>query len=240
MIACKKDHENTLNITLIDLDGNSYKTIQIGTQIWMAENLKTTLYADGTKIPLIEQSPDWEALGYRDKAMSYYNNSIQHKATYGALYTWAAAMNGYEGSAVMVQGVCPDGWHLPGDGEWKELEIYLGMNPSEADRFNFRGTNEGSQLAAYASLWNHDPMLNDNETLVNNADFGKSGFEAIPAGHRSPNGLFNQMGEIAVFWSSSESGDSYGLTRLLHSYNTRVHRFTDSKKEGYSVRCLKN
>ena len=240
--SCEKDQNETK--VLVDFDGNSYKTIQIGDQIWMAENLKTTHYANGTAIPMLENETDWKELGYNEKAMCFYNNSMSNEESYGALYNFEAAVNGSEdtgGSEALVQGVCPDGWHLPSDSEWKELEVFLGMSQEEANMFGFRGTNEGSKLAGDSVLWMKGPVMNGKEFLVDNTDFESSHFMALPGGYRSGNtGGFYQLGDIAVFWSSNPSGDTLALTRLLHFYNTRVYRFTDSRKNGYQVRCLKD
>ena len=234
---CEVDNDNPKNLTVTDYDENEYKTVQIGNQIWMAENLKTTHYSDGTVIQVVENGMEWIALDYSEKAMCYYDNLISNRDEYGALYTWAAAMNGSNSSVANpseVQGVCPDGWHLPSDDEWKELEMYLGMNPSDADMFNFRGANEGSKLAGDSSLW-------INGALESDIEFGSSGFNALPAGYRPPySEIYSQLGDIAEFWSSTESGDTLVLTRLLHFYNTRVNRFTFSKKDAHSVRCIKD
>lgn len=234
---CKEDNDNHQSLSVTDYDGNEYKTVQIGTQIWMAENLKTTHYADGTAIQLVENGTDWVLLVHSAKAMCYYDNSITNKDEYGALYNWEAAMNGSISSVANpsdVQGVCPDSWHLPSDDEWKELEMYLGMNQSVAEMYSFRGTNEGSKLAGDSSLW-------INGALEGDIEFGSSGFNALPGGYRPPyNEIFSQLGDIAEFWSSTESGDTLVFTRLLHFYNTRVHRFTISKKDGHSVRCIKD
>lgn len=235
--SCKEDIENDKILAVTDFDGNVYKTVQIGNQIWMVENLKTTHYSDGTLIQLVENETDWTDLKYADIAMCYYDNSVVNKETYGALYTWAAAMNGSNSSVTNtsgVQGVCPDSWHLPSDAEWKELEMYLGLSQTEADKYNFRGTNEGSRLAGDSSLWNEGILVNDLE-------FGSSGFMALPAGYRNADsGRFYQLQELGTFWSATESGDTLGITRLLNPHWTQVHRFTYSKKDAYSVRCIKD
>lgn len=241
---CDKGNDNSSINEVADYDGNRYKTIQIGDQIWMAENLKTAHYANGVEIQLVESGLDWVALTYTDKAMCYYDNTAENKDTYGALYTWAAAVNGSFSSETNpggVQGICPVGWHLPSDNEWKELEMYLGMSQHEADMFSFRGSNEGSKLAGESSLWD-GPIVNENERLIDNADFGTSCFNALPGGYRTAysNGLFSQSEDIAEFWCATESGDTLALIRLLHYYNTSVYRFTSSKKSGASVRCIKD
>ena len=110
-----------------DIDGNVYPTVTIGSQVWMAKNLETTRYPDGTPILLVDTIPAWDALNESSKAYCWYGDEIKNKDTYGALYTWAAAMNGAESSDAKpsgVQGVCPTGWHLPSDAEWTEREEY--------------------------------------------------------------------------------------------------------------------
>ncbi len=234
---CKKDPGSQDNLTIQDLDGNIYNTIQIGDQVWMSENLRTTHYANGTEIVCIADENAWGSLSITDKAMCYYANSITNGESYGALYTWAAAMNGEvssENNPSKVQGVCPDGWHLPSDNEWKELEMNLGMSQSEADSYQFRGTNQGSKLAGNESHWNDGVLTADVE-------FGSSGFMALPAGWRaSENGGFYQLHELATFWSSTASFTTLTISRSLLPHWTQVHRFTSSKKDGYSVRCLKD
>ena len=127
LISCKKDDDNSANKdvvifnpnltydTVSDIDGNIYKTIKIGTQTWMAENLKTTRYNDGTEIPLLTNSSEWSknASGY----CWYENNSAKYKNTYGALYKWNTINTGH---------LCPIGWHIPSDTEWLTLINYAG------------------------------------------------------------------------------------------------------------------
>jgi uncharacterized protein (TIGR02145 family) len=112
--SCKKDEANVNNKTVTDKDGNVYETITIGTQIWMAENLKTTKYNDGTAIPQVTDNTSWDNLttpGY-----CWYNNEITNIA-YGALYNWNTVNTGK---------LCPTGWHVPTDAEWTNLTTYLG------------------------------------------------------------------------------------------------------------------
>ena len=120
----------------------------------MAENLKTTRYANGEEIRLVENGTDWNNLGYNDEAFGYYDNSLSNKDIYGALYTWAAAMNGAESSNFSIQGVCPDGWHLPSDDEWIELIGYVqkdGYSDNDGDALKSRtGWNENSGFDFYA------------------------------------------------------------------------------------------
>lgn len=226
----------TGNETVTDYDGNVYNTVQIGNQTWMAKNLKTTHYTNGTEITLVESNSTWDALTETDIAYCYYDNSTINADTYGALYTWAAAMNGSGSSNTNpsgVQGVCPDGWHLPSDEELKELELFLGMSQADVDATGWRGTNEGSKLVGNSGLWT-------NGTLESNAEFGTSGFLALPAGYRHYNGTFNGLSSHAYFWSSAEYNSSVAWRRSLYYNNSDVDRNYDSKDYGFSVRCVKD
>ncbi|MEN8156940.1 MAG: FISUMP domain-containing protein [Bacteroidota bacterium] len=219
--------------TLSDTDGNTYKTIQIGNQVWMAENLRATTYSDGTAIPLVEDSTTWSALGVADIAYCWNNNEINF--AYGALYNWAAAMHGAASSDAnpsTVQGVCPDGWHLPGDLEWKELEMYLGMSQAEAEADgNFRGTDEGGKLKETGIR--HWPYPNSNGT-------NESGFTGTPGGVRYYNGSFYSLGQDAYFHTSTANTDNYVWYRRLNDYWPNVMRRYTDRRSGFSVRCVED
>lgn len=223
--------------TIIDYDGNKYRTKKLGEQWWMVNNLKTTHYADGAEIPLVESLTAWEVLGYDGKAYCFYDNSKQdERRIYGALYTWAAVMNGNPGSdenPSRIQGVCPDGWHVPSDSEWKELEMFLGMTEAAADSVGLRGGNQGSKLASSASLW-LDGYLDSNP------DFGISGFHAQPGGGRRPDGSFDHKGHNANFWTSTEYSNTQTWSRHIYSNYSSIHRYKSLKSTGFSVRCVKD
>ena len=228
-------HENGYK-TLTDIDGNTYNTVKIGNQVWMAENLKTTHYADGTEITLAADITSWSNLSDTGKAYCYVNNLEENTSIYGLLYTWATAMNNTASSNTNpsnVQGVCPDGWHLPSDDEWKELEMYLGMSQVDADATGWRGTNEGAKLAGRKDLW-------DDQELENDAQFGTSGFMALPTGTRLPDGTFGGLSYRTWFWSSTEYGGGFAWDRYLNVDNPAVTRGFASKGYGFPVRCLKD
>ncbi|MCK4346430.1 MAG: hypothetical protein KAX05_14195 [Bacteroidales bacterium] len=221
--------------TVTDYDGNTYYTVKIGDQVWMAENLKVTHYHDGTPIQLVEDKSAWQELAYtKDKIYCYYDNSSANGDTYGALYTWETAMNGAGSSDTNpsgVQGVCPDGLHLPSDDEWKELEMYLGMSQESADWLGIRGTDEGSKLKeAGTAHW----------TSPNAGATNEVGFLALPGGSCS-NGVYSGIGDIAGFWSSTESSSIYAWTRRLAYAWSKVERNESGRKfYGYSVRCVRD
>ena len=217
-----------------DYEGNVYQTVQIGYRIWMAENLKSTYYSDGTAIPLVVEDSGWKNLGDDGKAYCWYDNSSDTGDIYGAIYSWAAAMNGADDTddnPCEVQGVCPTGWHMPSDSEWKELEIYLGMEPSEADATSYRGTDQGGKLKETGtSLWKSPNVGATNE----------SGFSALPGGHRGSNGVFYQLGEQAAFWTTTERRNSLMLSRMLFYTRADIFNHDRYKNFGFSVRCIRD
>ena len=226
----------TVTDPLIDYDGNVYQTVQIGNQLWMKENLKSTHYADGTALIDGTGAGDISGDTTTKYYFAYYDNE-NYVAVYGRLYTWAAVMNGASGSETnpgKVQGVCPDGWHVPGDDEWKELEMHLGMSEKEASLTYWRGTDEGAKLkeSGFNGLWRYSGTL-----YVGN---NKSGFTALPAGSRLYNESFRNLGERANFWTATESFSSYAWCRRLYYNYAEVYRYDDYKTRGYSVRCVKD
>lgn len=197
-------------------DGQIYEWVRIGDQVWMAENLNYDQSSYGN---------DW-----------CYDNNSSNCDTYGRLYDWAAVMQGASSSSSNpsgVQGVCPDGWHVPSDEEWKELEMKLGMSQSEADGTGDRGTNEGSKLAGNAYLWN-------DGDLENNSEFGSSGFTALPGGDRYYYGDFYSIGYYGFWWSSKEYSSMNAWRRKLYYYYSNVHRHHNAKEYGFSVRCVRD
>ncbi len=221
------------NSPVSDINGNQYSTFQLGDQVWMAENLKVIHYSDGTPIDRVESTDQWLSLDVNSKAYARYDNSDTDFGTYGALYTWSAAMNGSSSSDEYpgeIQGVCPDGWHLPSDSEWKQLEYDLGMSELDIRDDGWRGWEEGGMLKQPGtSLWIEPNYLGTNE----------SGFTAIPGGIRDEEGLFRDKGSFAAFWSSTGHED-VALMRGLHSNRGNVLRENYSRKSGLSVRCLKD
>jgi len=192
-------------------DGQTYQTVDIGAQTWMAENLN------------YETADSWE-----------YDNSSANGAVYGRLYNWDAAMNGEASSNTVpsgVQGVCPPGWHLPSDDEWKVLEMALGMSQSEADDTGWRGTDEGGKMKeAGTSHWDSP----------NTGATNSSGFTALPGGYRYSNGSFNYLGDLGFWWSSSEYSGTHAWYRILNYATGQVLRDSNHKAYGFSVRCLKD
>lgn len=207
--------------TVTDIEGNTYKTVVIGTQTWMAENLKTTKYNDGTAIPNVTDNTAWSQLS--TPAYCWYNNdAATYKDLYGALYNW---------HTVETSKLCPTGWHVPSDDEWKTLEMHLGMSQTDADNIGNRGTNEGIKLKS-TSGWNRNNGTNE------------SGFNALPGGYRGYSlGSFSSVSYYADFWTSTPSGSSYGYVwkrQLQYAPNSIVERDYASPSNGRSIRCVQD
>jgi len=207
---------NGLTGTIGDNDGNIYKTIGIGNQMWMAENLKTTKYNDGEAISLVTDNDIWRNLvtsGY----CWYDNAEASYKATYGALY------NGY---AVNTGKLCPTGWHVPTRSEWSILVTYLGGFLSDAG---------GKLKEAGTTHW-----LSPNTGATN-----LSGFTGLPGGSRDYYwGSFgygaSTVNPYGFWWTSTIDLPNTLWYHSLHYWDSYVGGSASSLKYGYSVRCIKD
>jgi uncharacterized protein (TIGR02145 family) len=202
--------------TLTDQEGNVYKTIVIGNQEWMAENLKTSIYRNGDAIANITVNGQWSAFTTTG-AWSYFNNDIQYDCPYGKLYNWYAVAD--------ARNLCPSGWHVPTDAEWTTLTSFLGGESNAGGKMKSVGTIE-----AGTGLW-HEP----NQDATN-----ESGFSGIPAGTRHPLGSFFNFSGNDYKWSSTEYDTAYAWFSNLN-YNSRsAFRNYYNKRGGFTVRCLRD
>ena len=215
---------NELSFTTLspvtDIDGNVYNTVAIGAQVWITENLKTTRYNDGTLIPNVTDGATWKLL--TSGAYCWYdNNEAKYKSYLGALYNWYT---------VETSTLCPTGWHVPSDDEWKTLEIHLGMTKAQTDSVGNRGTDEGTKLKValreIGSSWS--PSHGTNTT----------GFTAYPGGFcYDGSGL---IGYYGYWWSSTQPNTFHGWYRSLNYVQGGIQRNFADIKYGFSVRCLKD
>jgi uncharacterized protein (TIGR02145 family) len=206
--------------TVTDIDGNVYKTTVIGKYVWMSENLKTTSYNNGTKIPKVSESNAWPGLD--SAAYCWYNDNESNAVTYGALYNWFAVNTGI---------LCPVTWRVPSDEEWKYLEGYAdslyGVGNLVWDKSGLRGYNAGKRLKA---TWGW--RLGGSGT----DDFG---FSALPAGERL-NSFNNTLNSSGFFWSSTGDGQSNAWYRcMIYSFDY-VSRDIHPRRMGFSVRCIRD
>ena len=226
LLAAGVPYENIIGFTCGDVitdirDGQTYTTVLIGGQCWMAENLNIGKMIPGTST----QTNNGTIEKY------CYNDVSNNCDTYGGLYQWDEMMQ-YT-TVESSQGICPTGWHLPSDLEIKTLEMTLGMSQTEADMTGSRGTDEGSQLAGNAALWTPSG-------LTSNAAFGSSGFDALPAGQRLLNGSFNSQAFTEYFWTSTDNGGNPWYRYIFYSVPTIDRRASNSGLIGWSVRCVKD
>ena len=216
--------------TVTDYDNNTYNTVQIGNQCWMKENLKTTRYSDGTSISLGSSTSTSTAYRY------YPNGNSSNVSTYGYLYNWKAVMRNSSSSSANpsgVQGICPNGWHVPSDAEWTQLTDY------ESSQSEYVcGSNNTNIAKALASSTGWSSSSNTcavgNNSSANNA----TGFSAVPAGFYS--GGYASFGSGAYFWSATQGSSTYAYIRYLYYHNADVGRAYADKSYGYSVRCLRD
>lgn len=209
----------TAHEIVTDIDGNRYLYVTIGNQIWMAENLKTTHYRNGDEIPNVTDDVEWSTLS--TGAYRNYENNKDSVDTYGRLYNWHSLNDS--------RNIAPEGWHVPSDEDWKELEMALGMNQESADGTGFRGAGVGGKLKETGT---------DHWESPNTGATNESGFSALPGGYCSTSGNFNNMGNEGCFWSSTESSSSSWFRALKYDFS-EVNRNTLNKEYGFSVRCVK-
>lgn len=196
-----------------DADGNKYATVKIGSQWWMAENLRTTRYRNGDSIAEIAGSELWT--DSETGACCVYGNDTSHIRVFGRLY------NGYAVSD--VRQLAPSGWHIPTDEEWERLIAFLGGTQTAGGRLK----EEGTQHWAYP----------------NTGASNEAGFYATGSGYRNNlSGAFAGMGQTGIWWSASHDGVAEPLiwVRELLYNNTSVARHSSSLQYGYAVRCVKD
>jgi uncharacterized protein (TIGR02145 family) len=203
-----------------DVDGNTYNTVKIGNQWWMSENLKTTKYNDNASITNVTDDDVWKDLTTPAYCW-YFNDAATYKNTCGAIYNWYAINTGK---------LCPAGWHVSTDDDWKTLEMYLGMTQEQADGAYWRGTDQGIRLKTTTG-WSGD----GNGTNL-------SGFYGNPGGYRFyQDGHFYDQGTTGSWLTATEhTTGTTVLYRNLNSNYTGVFRQDAPKSAGKAVRCVSN
>jgi uncharacterized protein (TIGR02145 family) len=207
LISCKKES----NLKCIDADGNNYKMVRIGNQIWMAENLKTTHYNNGDEIATTPLNYDYE-LEIEPKYQWPSEGDEINVPIYGRLYTWFVAID--------ERNVCPPGWHLPSQQEWEILVNYLGGYAIAGGKMKEKGTLH----------WT------DPNTGANNS----SGFKALPGGNRIQYGMFNVIGKSSSYWSSTEWDNVNIFFIYLSNESTESYLANNDRKFGFNIRCIKD
>lgn len=213
-ISCNKNENiQSCGETVTDIDGNTYKTISIGSQCWMVENLKTTRFNDGTNILEIKDINDWhDNFHDNDKSAAWcvYQNNSALSNNYGKLYNWYAVKSGK---------LAPKGWHIPTDEEWTILINHLGGEDSA-----------GAKMKSTTG-WIASPGITNTNS---------SGFSAVAAGFRNNLGDFNWAGTNTFFWSSTPDENNSAWIRQFARNNQLAFRNQADNYNGLSVRCIKD
>ncbi|MCE5305999.1 fibrobacter succinogenes major paralogous domain-containing protein [bacterium] len=210
----------------IDIDGNVYNTITIGTQVWMVENLKTTRYRNGEPIPNVTDNSAWATS--TQGAQCSYNNNVANDIKYGKLYNWYAVNDSRK--------LAPKGWHIPSEAEWTTLINYITANLGIS-------ASLAKALAAKTD-WSSSTEVGavGNDLSKNNS----SGFTALPGGFRGvngPSGVFGWFRDTGCFWTANGLNESWGpaaASRFISSSSDKVQTGAFFRSDGLSVRCIKD
>lgn len=255
----------TFVASLQDIDGNIYRAVKIGTQVWMAENLKVTHYRDGEAIPNVTDNTEWRSLidnsdhwpgdppvpPERFDAYCAYKNDNSYADTYGLLYNWwTTSLDDVApiSEDVYHDNLAPAGWHVPSDEEWQTLEMFLGMTQQQADAPNGttgflwdRGNDEGAKLKEVGyEHW--DESLIDT-TIPATDDYG---FTALPTGYRYFDGSFpgtvvnDTLRQYTFFWTTRNRDGGTSWCRGLGYARNYVGRGPQPIRHGYAVRCVRD
>jgi uncharacterized protein (TIGR02145 family) len=196
--------------TVKDIDGNIYLTVNIGKQVWIAENLKTTKLNDGKAIPVIADENAWK--GLKTPALCWYNNDIKNKDVYGGLYNWYT---------VNTRKLCPKDWHVPTDSEWETMITFLGDINTAGDKLKEKGITHWENYLSTAT----DEF--DFTALPGGFRYFSGVFPLFGSSY-------------AVWWSSTGGKDVLAWNRGLHDSSSRAFKGFEDKRSGFSVRCIKD
>jgi len=204
--ACQNKETQTLK----DIDGNIYRTVKIGNQVWMAENLKVTRYKNGDVIPNISVNSDWKYA--QTGALCDYKNDTLNVAAYGKLYNWFAVNDS--------RNIAPEGWHIPTEAELDTLINFLKGDTIAAGKLKETGN----------SHWLTENRKSDDIT----------GFSARPGGYRFADGAFHTKGSNGYWWLRNSSYEMYAFTPRLYKLFADITRDEQYKNYGFYVRCIKD
>jgi uncharacterized protein (TIGR02145 family) len=196
--------------TVRDKDGNIYKTVTIGSQVWMAENLRSTKFRNGDPVPNVSANASWSVL--KSGAYCLYNNDAANKSVYGTLYNWFVVTD--------PRNIAPAGWHIPSDEEWTALTNFLQGNSQAGGKLKETGTSHWS-----------DP---------NSGAINSTGFTALPGGYRAKDGVFKNLSLCGTWWATTEYTQSVAWYRYVDYGTGNIYRVSIYKACGLSIRCIKD
>jgi len=214
--------------TIVDVDGNKYDVIKIGDLYWTVENLKTTKFNDGTHIELITDNEKWKDAGVNNTpAYCYYDNDLNNKQKYGALYNFHAVNTGK---------LAPSDWRISTDADWIKLKEYL-----ISSGYNWDASTSENEIAKSMASNTDWIASGDNGTIGNDlTQNNKSGFSALPGGCRYSYGDFDGLGYYGHWWSATESNAFYAYARYLFYSSEYLYRYYSVKGCGFSVRVVRD
>jgi uncharacterized protein (TIGR02145 family) len=217
--------------TVTDQDGNSYPYLTYGDQVWTVKNAEMVTYRDGTPIPQVTDATEWANL--TTGAWCYYDND----PTKGKLYNWYAVAGIHDNDEnTPNKELAPEGWHVPSDAEWTELENYL-----IANGYNYDGTTTGNKIAkAMSSTTGWNGSTTDGVPGNNQLENNSSGFNAFPDGGRISDGTFRDENKTTIFWTSSEKDTTDAWDYDIDSFNNYLARSGGVKEYGSSVRFVRD
>ena len=208
--SCKKKEDNNVPVTVLDVDGNLYHTVTIGSQVWLQENLMTMKYSNLDAITNVTGTTEWANL--TSGAYCNYNNNTSNVSAYGRLYNWYAVNDSRK--------ICPTGWHVPSNDEWNTLITYLGGDAAAGGKLKESGTVH----------W----------TTPNTGASNSSDFTALPGGYRYANGSFFDLQDAGYFWTSTGSGNNAYSWELFYNDEAVYDNSNNDAKNAYTVRCIKD
>ena len=207
------DNECEEILIVTDIDGNIYQTIQIGDQLWMAENLKVTHYNNGDPVTYITSEEPWGSMD--EGQYGIYDDELTNANIYGNLYNWAVIGD--------IRGICPEDWHVPSDDEYTVLTDFLGGE-------SVAGGKRKEAVLEHLNYYSDQISLEATN---------ESGFTGLPAGHRNTNtGNYIYMSFSGYFWSSTETSSDLAWRLYLLDYSSGVGQDTFGKPNGFSIRCV--
>jgi uncharacterized protein (TIGR02145 family) len=221
--SCKDKDEEIVNFTLSDIDGNQYKVLKIGNQVWMTEDLRVTHYANGDEIERVKGTNAYEVVN--DPHYYFvFDDDDQNSQIFGNLYTWGTVSDSRK--------IAPAGWHVPSHEEWIELQKHLGMSDQQVSLVCDDQNDLGGALKdASTSYWNSP----------NSGASNSSGLSLKGGGFRSyKNTGFVNYKKVGAYWSSTSFDSQEAWYRHLYNDRSSLCSRTGNKKYGFAIRCVKD